>query len=154
MLKVLIVDDEVKVCQLILHLVDWEVMNLEVVDILHDGQTALEYIIENKPDIVISDIRMPNCDGLEMIKQAKGAYPDISFIIISGYSNFEYAQNAIHYGVQDYLLKPLRKEELVNTLIKIKEKHYNILEQQIEQNKWKSLAESSSEKVKNHLSRI
>lgn len=151
MLKVLIVDDEVKVCQLILHLVDWEAMNLEVVDILHDGQTALEYIVENKPDIVISDIRMPNCDGLEMIKQAKGAYPDISFIIISGYSNFEYAQNAIHYGVQDYLLKPLRKEELVNTLIKIKEKHFSILEQQIEQNKWKSLAESSREKVKKSL---
>ncbi len=148
MLKVLIVDDEVKVCQLILHLVDWDAMNLEVVDILHDGQTALEYIIENKPDIVISDIRMPNCDGLEMIKQAKGVYPEISFIIISGYSNFEYAQNAIHYGVQDYLLKPLRKEELVNTLNKIKEKHVSLVEQQIEQVKWKSLAESSREKVK------
>lgn len=143
-LKVLIVDDEVKVCQLIYHLVDWQELELEVVEMLHDGLAAKEYIMKYVPDIVITDIRMPNCDGLEMIRQVREVFPEIHFIIISGYNHFEYAQNAIHYGVEDYLLKPLEKKELTTTLTKIREKHNYLLGQ-------KSLADSSRVKVKNSL---
>ena len=151
MLKVLIVDDEEKICELILHLVDWKAMDLKVVQVLHDGLSAVEYIEQNSPDIVITDIRMPNYDGLEMIEWAKKAKPGINFIVISGYSNFEYAQKAIHYGVQDYLLKPLRKQELENILVKIKEKHFSLLENKKEQDKWKTLAQNSEERVKESL---
>jgi len=144
MMKVLIVDDEVKVCQLIYHLVDWPAMDLEVVQMLHDGEAARDYIMNHTPDIVITDIRMPNCDGLDMIRQVREAHPDIHFIIISGYNNFEYAQNAIHYGVEDYLLKPLEEKELAATLDKIREKRSYLQEQ-------KSIAQTSREKVKNSL---
>lgn len=76
----------------------------------NDGKTAYESICEKKPDIVITDIRMPVYDGLELIRRAKETNPEINFIVISGYSQFEYAQQAIKYGVKDYLLKPLKRE--------------------------------------------
>lgn len=151
MLSVLIVDDEVKVSKLIYHLVDWESLNLEVVNIVHDGQTALEFIIEYHPKIVITDIRMPSCDGLEMIKQVRERNIDTHFIIISGYSNFEYAKNAIYYGVEDYLLKPLEGKELIATLQKITEKYYNEVWKKQEQNMLKELVESSREKIQSSL---
>lgn len=65
---------------------------------------------------MITDIKMPGCDGLELIRRVKDLQEKMDFIIISGYRFFEYAQNAIKYGVSDYLLKPIKQEELINTL--------------------------------------
>ncbi len=123
MIKVVIADDEEKVCQLIYHLVDWKSLDMEVVSIAHNGIEALEQVVVYKPDLIITDIRMPGYDGLEVIKRAKSAKSDIEIIIISGYRHFEYAQNAIKYGVGDYLLKPIKKTELLDTLNHVKEKY-------------------------------
>lgn len=115
-MKVMIADDEEKVCQLIEHLVDWKSMDMKVVAIVHNGIEALEAIRKWKPDIAITDIRMPGYNGLELIKQSKEILPHLEFIIISGYRHFEYAQTAIRFGVKDYLLKPIKKDELNSTL--------------------------------------
>lgn len=126
MLKVLIIDDEIKVCRLIQCLIDWKSLGLEVIGTCHDGFLALETIQMYNPDIIITDIRMPGCDGLSLIQKAKEINPDLHFIIISGYGQFDYAQKAIQYGVSDYLLKPIKEKDLRNTLIAIVKKHNNI----------------------------
>ncbi|HBU11295.1 MAG TPA: hypothetical protein DEB31_00720, partial [Clostridiales bacterium] len=125
MLKVLIVDDEIKVCDLIYHLLDWDSMGLEVVGSRQDGLAAYEFIVEHKPDIVITDIRIPEYDGIELIRKTKEVCPDTYFIIISGYSHFEYAQEAIKCGVEDYILKPIKKKDLTETLQKLIEKQHD-----------------------------
>ncbi len=119
-MKVIIADDEDKICQLIYKLVDWEQLEMQVMAIVHNGIEALEAIEKYRPDIVITDIRMPGYDGLEMIRRAKDVCGNMDIIIISGYRHFEYAQNAIRYGVKDYLLKPVKKAELTDTLTRIK----------------------------------
>lgn len=120
LLKVLIADDEEKVCQLIHGLVPWEALNLQVAGIAHDGLSALEMLKTYRPDIMITDIRMPGIDGIQLIREAKSVLPALRCIIISGYRHFDYAHNAIKYGVEDYLLKPLQKEELIDTLTKLR----------------------------------
>lgn len=122
MIKVLIADDEKKVCQLIRSLVNWSEFDMEVVGVAHDGIEVLSSIKELKPDLVITDIRMPGKDGLEIISLGKEINPELEFVIISGYRHFEYAQSAIKLGVNDYLLKPIKKSEIIRALIKIQEK--------------------------------
>lgn len=122
MLKVLIADDERKVCQLIENLIDWPALGMQVVAIAENGIEALEKIKEFQPDIAIIDIRMPGYDGLELVRLAKNHISKCEFVIISGYRHFEYAQTAIHHGVGAYLLKPIRKDELTETLIKLGER--------------------------------
>lgn len=122
-MKIIIADDEPKICKLITKLVDWASLDMEIITIAHDGIEALSAIEKYKPDIVITDIRMPGYDGLELIRRGQECSPDTEFIIISGYRQFEYAKNAIHYGVKNYLLKPIQKNELLETLTKIRS-HY------------------------------
>lgn len=119
MRKVLIADDERKICQLIEKLVDWDALEMQVVAVAANGIEALERIREFHPDIVITDIRMPGYDGLDLIRLGKEEAPEAEFVIISGYRHFEYAQTAIRYGVSAYLLKPIKKDELTETLKKI-----------------------------------
>ena len=146
-MKVLIADDEIKVCRLIQHLVDWDALEMDIVGFANDGKTAYENICEKKPDIVITDIRMPIYDGLELISRAKETNPEINFIVISGYSQFEYAQQAIKYGVKDYLLKPLKKRELENSLIEIKESHESLIKSARIRNELESIIEASREHI-------
>lgn len=129
MLKVIIADDEDKICQLIYKLIDWEQLGMSVVGIAHNGVEALELIRTLAPDIAITDIRMPGFDGLEFIEQVKEYDIPVEFIIISGYQHFEYAQKAIKYGVSDYLLKPISKDELFGTLTKMKDRYLERAEQ-------------------------
>lgn len=121
MLKVIVVDDEERICQLIIRLIDWEILGMEVVGVAHNGIEAIDLINTCNPDLAITDIRMPGYDGLDMIARAKDINHNLEFIIISGYGEFEYAQRAVKYGVSDYLLKPIKKDELTQTLIKVKE---------------------------------
>ena len=120
MIKVLIADDEIRVCNLIRALVDWQSLDMSVVGVAHNGMDALHAVEEEKPDLVITDIRMPSCTGLELVEQTRKLCPSIRFIIISGYTQFEYAQLAIKFGVSDYLLKPIDKQELMTTLRRVK----------------------------------
>ncbi|MCL1883670.1 MAG: response regulator [Defluviitaleaceae bacterium] len=123
MLKVLIVDDELKVCNLIYHLLDWSTLGLEVIGRAQDGGTAYNFVLQNKPDIIITDIRIPEIDGIKLIEKVKEVYPETYFIIISGYNHFEYAQKAIKFGVEDYILKPVKKKDLTEALTRLISKH-------------------------------
>ena len=123
MIKVVVADDEEKVCRLICNLVDWSAFEMEVVGTAHNGLEALELVERLSPDLMVTDIRMPGCDGLELISRAKQLDRQLEFIIISGYRHFEYAQTAIKYGVGDYLLKPIKRDELAATLEKMRERY-------------------------------
>ena len=107
MLKVVLADDEKKILLLLQKLIDWERLGYEIVGTANDGLRALELVRELHPDLLITDVRMPGCSGIELIQQAKKLQPDLHFIIISGYRQFEYAQNALKYGVE-YLYQLVR----------------------------------------------
>ncbi len=134
MLKVIIADDEQRICRLIKALVNWDALNMEIVAMANNGVEALENIIKLKPDILITDIRMPGYDGLELIKKAREINPKLEAIVISGYAQFDYAQTAISYGVGEYLLKPINKEQLNASLAKIKTKLMNENQQNLNNN--------------------
>ncbi len=122
MLKVMIADDEERICQLIKALVDWKSLDMEVVGIANNGLEAGQMVQNLHPDILITDIRMPGRNGLELIESVKKSVTELEIIIISGYAHFAYAQTAIKFGVGDYLLKPINKEELTSTLCKLKQR--------------------------------
>ena len=111
MLKVVLADDEKKILLLLQKLIDWERLGYEIVGTANDGLRALELVRELHPDLLITDVRMPGCSGIELIQQAKELHPDLHFIIISGYRQFEYAQNALKYGV-DETSSPSRRRSL------------------------------------------
>lgn len=149
MIKVLIADDEKKICQLIEALVDWAELGMEIVGFAHDGEQALKYIESYKPDLIITDIRMPGKDGLEIIELGKKLSPELEFIIISGYKHFEYAQSAIKLGVNDYLLKPIKKSELLGTLSKLEQKFRFKTDQLNVDEKLKLSLKTNIEKIRN-----
>src|SRR5690554_5964851 len=123
MIRVIVADDEYKVCQLICQLINWDELGMELVGTASNGIEALEMIEREKPDLVLTDIRMPGYDGIEVLKRVRENNPDIEFIIISGYSHFEYAQSAIEYGVSNYILKPIDAEVLNATLQKVRKRY-------------------------------
>lgn len=135
MYRVIIADDEPKVALLIRNLIRWEELGLELAGTAHDGITALEMIEALHPDIVITDIRMPGYDGIELISRVKQQNPHADFIIISGYRHFDYAQKAIRFGVEDYLLKPLKAAEINQTLRKMTDKYRERDQEKQQQNK-------------------
>ena len=118
-MKVFLVEDEYIVREGIKNNIDWEKNGYDFCGEASDGELAFPMISEKRPDIVITDIRMPGYNGVDVIRIGKEYNSDIQFIIISGYSQFDYAQNAIHYGVSDYLLKPVKAEELTKALLRI-----------------------------------
>ena len=120
MLKVLIIDDEPYVREGLKHIIDWQENGFEICGEASDGDEGYSKILELKPDIILIDIQMPGKLGLDIIKEAKENGVNSKFIIVSGYSNFDYAKKAIKYGVKDYLLKPIDEEELLEIALKLK----------------------------------
>lgn len=120
--KVIVVDDEKTTRDIISGYILKKQMGFEIVGSFDDAESAFEYVKKHHVDVVITDIKMPNVSGLELIKRISEIIPDIHFIILSGYSNFEYAQCAIEYKVEKYILKPVNIEELFKTLESVKEK--------------------------------
>ena len=116
MLKVLIADDEQLICNMIQKMIDWEGRGLALAGMADNGLDVLKQIRESRPDIVITDIRMPGLTGLELIQEAMKIDESLVFIIISGYKSFEYAHQALTLGVRHYLLKPIDRAELMETL--------------------------------------
>jgi two-component system response regulator YesN len=119
--KVLIIDDEPTMREGLEFLIDWEAYGFKIIDSAENGKLGLEKIIAYKPDLVITDIRMPRMDGLEMIKEVQSMETSPQFIVLSGYSDFKYAKEAVSLGVFSYLLKPIDENELIKELSKIKE---------------------------------
>ena len=104
--RALIVDDERIIVNGIMRLPIWLTLDIEPVPAM-TGLQALELMEQSRFDLIITDIRMPEMDGLEFISQMRKVYPDIPTVVLSGYDSFAYAKEAIHYGVVDYLLKPI-----------------------------------------------
>ena len=130
MLKVFLVEDEVVVREGIRKIIDWSSHGYEFCGEASDGELALPMIQKLKPDIVITDIKMPFMDGLELSKWIKKEFPWMEIIVISGYEEFEYAKEAIKLGVAEYLTKPVNGEELLEEVdilaAKIEEKQLEL----------------------------
>lgn len=118
-MKILIADDEQHIRNGLKFSLDWEQLKIDQVFTAEDGEEALEVCRREKPEIILTDIRMPGLDGLELAKRATETYGAKKVLIMSGYSEFAYAQSAIRIGAVDYLLKPIKLDELENTLGKI-----------------------------------
>ncbi len=147
-MKVLIADDEDRVCRLIYRLIKWDELDMEVAAIAHNGLEVLSMIEEHRPDIVITDIRMPGLDGLEMIRRAKELDGTLEFIIISGYRHFEYAQNAIRYGAGDYLLKPVKEAELYSVLERMRNQYQMRHNQITQEERYKALIQNNRDRLR------
>ena len=122
MLSVLIADDERAICYLIRKLIHWEELGLEYAGSASDGWEAWCMAQEKHPDIIITDIQMPKMNGMELIERFREQKTPTDFVIVSGYQEFEYAKQAIRFGVEDYLLKPIKEVELNRILERICEK--------------------------------
>jgi two-component system response regulator YesN len=112
----MIVDDEKIIRDGISTMIDWKSFDVEIVSVCKDGIEAYDMIIDEYPDIVITDIKMPGLDGLSLINQALSVNKNIEFIILSGYSEFDLARQAMKYGVRYYLLKPCNENQLIESV--------------------------------------
>ncbi len=112
MYKVLIIDDELWSREVVKSLGEWESMDLTVVGEAENGAEGLRMVAQMEPDIVISDMRMPGIEGVELLKMFDERFPSLKVIIMSGYDDFVYLKQAIHSRVIEYLLKPIKPEEL------------------------------------------
>ena len=115
-IKVFLVEDEMVIRRGIKNSIDWEKEGYIFCGEASDGELAYPMIIKEKPDILITDIRMPFMDGLELCKLGKKELPNIKILILSGYDEFDYAKEAIHLGVTEYLLKPISSGKLLEAL--------------------------------------
>jgi len=138
MSKVLIVDDEPAILSGLEHIINWAEHGCEIVAKASNGLDALEIMKAQKVDILITDVRMPKLDGLQLIKQINKNNLNIKIIILSGYDDFKYVREAIRLGIDNYLLKPINIEELSLSLLNAMEKIQSELYKQI------SLRESMS----------
>lgn len=121
MLDVLIVDDEPVARESLRYLIDWEAYGFRVASEAGNGQQALELLASRHYSLVLTDIRMPTMNGLELIARLKAA-ADTEFVILSGYDDFEYARQGMKLGVSEYLLKPVDEEELASVLARVAER--------------------------------
>lgn len=114
--RVLIADDEVWIRRNIRKMIRWEQLGLEFVGEAEDGLTACALAESLRPDIVVTDVRMPGLDGLQLVEKLSALLPTARMIIVSGYDEFEYVRKAINLKVVSYLLKPIDEEELHRVL--------------------------------------
>ncbi|MBO7745587.1 response regulator, partial [Paenibacillus sp. MWE-103] len=121
MYKLLIVDDEKEIREGLASW-SWETVGIEVAGTCSHGLEALQFVEERPVDIVVTDIRMPFMDGIELMTSMNARYPFIRVVILSGYSDFEYAQKALQFGAIDYLLKPLQFQMLRDTFARAVER--------------------------------
>ena len=119
MYKVFLAEDEIVVREGIRNSIPWEKTPYTMTGEAPDGEVALSMILDIKPDILITDIRMPFIDGLALSRIVKKTLPWIKIIILSGHDEFEYAREAISIGVEEYLLKPVSSQEMLKTLEKM-----------------------------------
>ena len=123
MLKIFLAEDEVIVRETIKRMIPWEDLGFELVGEAADGEMALPLLLRQKPDLLITDIKMPFMDGLTLAKVAKKEIPGLKVVILSGYDDFNYAKQAINIGVEDYLLKPITKNALIERLTEIRSRY-------------------------------
>lgn len=120
--KIMLVDDEEEVRTSIIKKINWEANGFEVVGDAENGRDALEKIENLEPNVIITDIRMPYMDGLELTESLRQKFPSIKVIIFSGFDDFIYAKEAIRLGVAEYILKPVNVDELTEILKRVRTK--------------------------------
>ena len=136
-LKIFLVEDESVVREGLRDNIPWEQFGYQFVGEAGDGEMALPLIRKTKPDVLITDIKMPFMDGLTLSHIVGQEFPEMKIIIISGYDDFEYARQAIKVGVEQYLLKPITRRNLQKALTEVKEKVESEQEQKNYMNKFR-----------------
>jgi len=119
---ILLVDDEEEVIQAIIRKIKWEDLGFSVLGYADNGVKALEMIEEHQPDVVMTDIKMPYMDGMELCSHIRMEYPAMKIVLFTGFDEFEYAKEAVHLEVEEYILKPVNSVELVNIFTHLKAK--------------------------------
>ncbi|CEG26300.1 response regulator transcription factor [Bacillus sp. B-jedd] len=119
MLKVLLVDDELLTIRMLQSLIDWKKFNLELIGYAQDGVEAYSAFLKDEPDIIITDIQMPNMTGLEFIKKVKTINKETEIILVSAHGDFSNIQTALKLGCSDYILKPIDEEELNDAIKRV-----------------------------------
>jgi two-component system response regulator YesN len=120
MLRILLVEDEINLRNGFRHLLEHIIGGVQVVGGMSNGVEAIEWLKTNTTDAVITDIRMKEMNGIEMMRRLSDQYPELPVVIVSGYSDFEYARDALRYHAADYLLKPVDKAELAIVIDRLK----------------------------------
>ncbi len=120
MLNMLIVDDERLTREALETLVDWNKFGIDRVTLCKNGAEAFDIMLDEYPDIILTDIKMPGLSGIELIARASAAGMNTVFVILSGYAEFEFAKEAMRYGVRHYLLKPVSQEQLQSVMEEVK----------------------------------
>lgn len=131
MIKVFLVEDEIIIREAIHKMIPWAEYGFELIGEAKDGEMALPLIKKSKPDVLITDIKMPFMDGLTLSRLVKKDLPNTKIIIISGYDDFDYARQAITLGIEQYLLKPISKDEFLEVLEGIRSKYKKENEQKL-----------------------
>ncbi len=123
-MRVLLVDDEPFITQGLSLLIDWNAEDFEIAGTAKNGTEAIKILQKEKIDLVLTDIRMPECDGITLLEKVKSEkISDAYFIVMSGYDEFGYVQKAIRYGCVDYIVKPVDKDELLSAVRKVRRMH-------------------------------
>jgi two-component system response regulator YesN len=118
--RLMLVDDEPEIRDGLLEIIDWDREGFEGAGVAENGLEALQLAETLSPDLVVTDIRMPFLDGLEMARRMRAALPTVQFIVLSGYDEFEYARQAVQIRIMDYILKPISSEEFITVLRRVK----------------------------------
>lgn len=121
-IKVMLVDDEPAICNIMKLTIPWESCNMEVAGVASSGVEALNKMEEVEPELVIADIKMPFMDGLTFSKIALKQNPDLSVIVLTAYEDFELAREALRVGVEDYFVKPVEPDDILERLKKVEQK--------------------------------
>ena len=119
--RVLLADDEEEIRAGISRKIDWSSLGFALVGEAENGQEALELAEQLRPDVVLTDIKMPFMDGLELCRRLKQSLPAAKLVVFSGFDDFEYARQAIGMDVSEYILKPINAPELMDVLNKLKD---------------------------------
>jgi two-component system response regulator YesN len=119
MFSLLIVEDERWEREGLVEFLDWKALGIEVIGTAFDGIDGFEKALALRPDIIITDIRMPGMNGLDMAKRIREYLPDVRFVVLTGYSEFEYTREAIFLHVDDYVLKPVEEEDIRNAMHRV-----------------------------------
>ena len=145
MYRVFMCDDEMWILLSLKNLIDWQEEGFFICGEATDGIKAWERIRNLKPDLIFSDIRMPGMDGIELVKKVREEGIQAEIIIISGYSEFQYAKAAMQYGCSDYLLKPIDEEELLDCIRRVRQRLAEKNPEETEKNSEAEMGLSSSE---------
>lgn len=125
-MKVLIADDEAYMLDYMSRITDWRQYGFDLVLTANGGSLARDLLEEHRPELLITDVKMPRVSGLDLARYVSEKGYATRIIIISGYSEFDYAQQAIRYGVKDYLVKPVLKEDFEKMLLRVLEKEFGM----------------------------